>query len=250
MSRYGPDLKTESKADEIAWSHTEKDIVTVTEDGILCTRKNIFESATIVATSTRKHEQALFEYSSDDKMIASVSPEMAMLWDASTLSVLWEQAGNWSYSVAFYPVGHEVVFCFRHLIHVVRVDSPGNYGVGVNGLDFEVDRLVFGPSRSKCATWTLHDAKLLDGHTLEESTSLPYHGVRAMQFTPDGKFVLLVLQSKKIVLWDIAASAVVRELTVDPPIPGLESVRISTDCRVIHLYDYDAETTHVIHLMY
>jgi hypothetical protein len=84
---------------------------------------------------------------------------------------------------------------------------------------------------------------------LKQTTSLPYRDIRAMRFTPDGKYILLVVPLSTLVVWDIAARAIVQELAFDLPELFLWSAHISDDCRVVHVSDLEG-TSHVIHLTY
>jgi hypothetical protein len=111
--------------------------------------------------------------------------------------------------------------------------------------------LIFDPSRNTCDAWTAQDVKILKADSFEEmATPLPYaySNVEAMQSTPDTKHILLALRARTLVLWDIAASAVVQELTIDLP-ESIVYARISNNCRIIHVRD-SANTHNVIHLAF
>jgi hypothetical protein len=70
----------------------------------------------------------------------------------------------------------------------------------------------------------------------EETGTLPFVGIAAMQYIPDGKYILFVLLSTKFVLWDIAAGTVVKELTPILERHQINSAYISKNCRAVTYY--------------
>jgi WD40 repeat protein len=107
---------------------------------------------------------------------------------------------------------------------------------------------VFDPNGITCAVETANDVKILTADTFKVTTSLPYRNIKTMRFTSDGKYILLVLEPKTLVLWDIAESDVVQELTIDLP-ESIEYAYISNDCRTVYVRD-SADTRNVIHLAF
>jgi WD40 repeat protein len=240
---------TEPDVSELAWSPTEKHIVTYSSNGVLRKWSNIFESPKIVAGSTHNHNYVTLEYSPDDRLIASFFLRTAKLWDASKLSLVWEYSGDKYSSVAFHPSEHRVFFFNGLSVDDVNVEDLGNITVTKRSLDFDVKALVFDPSGITCAAETYYDVTILSADTFKLTTSLPYEEVRAMRFTPDGKHILLVVESKTLVLWDIAANAIIQQLTINIPQTDVWHARISNDCRVVHVRDYKS-TCHLIYLTY
>lgn len=234
MRRCGPDLEVESIVYSAAWSHSEGHIVIVLLDGILRTWSNISESATIIAQSTQGHIGGSPEYSPDDNLIASVGNDTVKLWDASSLSLIWEYAGV-GLSVAFRPLGYRVVFFGGRSVIDVNLEDLANISAIERKIDNWAFRLVFGRSGTTCAALTDQGAKILNAETFEERTSLPYDDVKALRYTPSGNCVLLVLQSKRVVLWDIAANAVVEELTLNLDFEILDA-QVSESCDVLRLH--------------
>jgi WD40 repeat protein len=128
----------------------------------------------------------------------------------------------------------------------------GNITVTEHCLDFYVNRNVFDPSGNTCAAWTTQKVKILSADSLKETTSVPYDNVEAMQFTPNDKHILLVelvLRSETLVLWDIAASAIVQQLTIDLSLSRYWYAQISNDCRFVVISDRPI-TSHIIHLLH
>jgi WD40 repeat protein len=249
MSRCGPDCETEPDVFQLAWSPTEKHIVTSSKDGVHRKWGDIFESAKLVAVSTQKHENAKIEYSPDDRLIASFD-RTAKLWDASNLSLVWQYSGYMSFSVAFHPLGRRVVFFDSAYLAIdVNAEDHGDITATERNLGLLVSRPVFDPSGNTCAVGTPEDVLILSADSFEETDLLPYRYVDAMRFTPDSKHILLVLESKMLVLWDIAASAVVQQFTIDIPEFYVWSAHISNDCRVVRVSD-SKYTSHIIHLTY
>ena len=68
----------------------------------------------------------------------------------------------------------------------------------------------------------------------------------AMQYTPDGKYILFVVKGEKVVLWDVEAGESVEETMLG--IEGNVSLmgNVSKDCRIVKLTD--GKTQHVVHL--
>ena len=108
MNKCGPGLRAESEVGYVTWSNTEQHIVTRSHDGTLRKWSNILEAPVVVAQSAQGHETASLGFSPDDKFVASFF-EKAKLWDASNLSLIWEDPRVWP-SVAFHPLGNRLVF--------------------------------------------------------------------------------------------------------------------------------------------
>lgn len=243
-NRCGPDLRVESRIGQVTWSSTEDHIVTNSYDGILRKWSNIFESPTLVAQSSQEHREAALEFSPDDRIIASFRRGLK-LWDASNLSLIWEYPGYWCH-VAFHPLGNRIVFYSSgsYLPLDVNIEDLGN--ITATKLEFNgVHSLVFDPCGNMCVARTFEGAKILSADTFEEKSSLPYDDCSAMQITPNEKYILLLLESKKVVLWDIAAEEAVEELSLDAG--EFYTGEISWNCRVLHLWNY-GDDEQIIHL--
>lgn len=250
MSKCGPGLNMEFEVDRVAWSPTEKHIVTCSADEVLRKWSNIFVLPKLVAKSSRKHKDANLEYSPDDRLIASFSIGEAKLWDASNLSLVWEYSGYGYSSVAFHPLGQRVVFLNRSSVVLsVNVEDLGDITTTIRMLDFDVNGVVFEPSGTTCAAWTFDDVKILNADSFKQTTSLPYGNVEVMRFTPDGKYILLVLQPMTFVLWDIAANGVVFALPMDSLGLNVWSICISNDCRVVivNCFENMSKFVHLLH---
>lgn len=251
MRRCGPGVKMEDDIWSFAWSPTEACIVTSPYDGVLRKWSDVFGSPKRVAESCQNHEYARLEYSPDGRIIASFNEMTAKLWDASNLSLLWQSSGGmvWYCSVAFHPLGHRVVFFKGSAVDDANVEDLRNVTATKRSLPSTVSQVVFDPSGITCAIKTPKGVKVLCADSFEEKCSLPYGYVLAMRFTPDSKYILLVLESKILVLWDIAVRAIVRQLTIDIPKFDVWGARISNDCRVVHVCGY-VNTSHLIRLTY
>jgi WD40 repeat protein len=253
MNQRGSELTVKSEVHRVAWSSTEEHIVTLSNDGILWEWSGIFESPKLVAVSTEKHKGALHKYSPDDRLIASVKWSSAKLWDASNLSLVWKHLGLWHSFAVFHPSGNRIFFngisSSNSIVIDVNAQDLGNITTAECSLDLSVNDLVFDSSGTICVARMGEDVKIHNAYSLEETASLPCRNVKAMRFTPDGDHILLVLESKTLVLWDIAANAIVQELTLDLPISsGIRFARISNDCGIVHVYNYSGN--HVVHLRY
>jgi WD40 repeat protein len=213
-NRCGPNLRLESGVETVAWSSTAEHIVTLTEDGILRKWSNIFHSATIVAEAEHAYAYSL-EFSPDDKLFVSSGEYVSKLFRASDLSLVWEHSGG--RSPAFHPMGHRL-FLFGigvDSVFDVNIEDLENITATEHNLNFWVDEAVFDPSGNTFAARTDQEVKILDANTFEEKSSLPYGNVRGMRFTPDGKYLLVVLNSKMVVLWDVAAGYAIEKLMLD-----------------------------------
>ena len=65
-----------------------------------------------------------------------------------------------------------------------------------------------------------------------------------MQITPNRKYILLLLTSKRVVLWDIAAEEAVEELSLD--VDEFNGGEISRNCRILLLWSGGGEQ--IVHL--
>lgn len=242
MTGCGPDLKVDSDVYRLAWSATEKHIVTLSHDGILQKWNNIFNSATLFTKSVQKHEYARLVYSPDDRFIVTDDFETAKLWDASNLSLLWNYPRRWS-SIVFHPLGRRVFLFYRGIVSDINVNIR-EYGCKTTSpFDFFVYDVAFDSSGKSCVADTDQGIRVLDTDSFEERASLPYNSVKAMRYTPDGKYILLVLKSKKVVLWNVATSTAVKELTLHLDFE-IQTAQISKNCRVVVL-----QTFCILHLM-
>jgi hypothetical protein len=241
-SQRGPDLRLESEVCDVAWASTAEHIVTKTEDGILRKWTNIFESAAVVAQSTERHSYGWLKLSPDDKLIASFGGYASKLWNASDLSLIWEYRGHWS-SAGFHPIGHRLdLFCGSSVTSVDLERGIATY----HRLNYEAYNTVFDPSGNTFATDTDRSVKILNANTFEEITSLPYSSCKSLQYTPDGNHLVLVLESKKVVVWDVAAGKVFKKVTLDLEFDYIRSAEISKNCLVLLLKD--RQTKYTVHL--
>ena len=251
MSKHGHGLSTTSEVWSAAWSNAEEHIVTRSRDGILRKWSNILEAPVVVAQSTQRHENASLEFSPNDRFIASFRAT-AKLWDASNLTLIWEYLGGWG-SVVFHPLGNRLVFSnWRRSVLNVNIEDLRNITATKHVLDFYVKDLVYTPSGNTCFAKTLEGVKILSGDTFKETNPLPISGCTAMQLTPDGKYILFVLDSEEVVLWDITGGRAVGEISLKVYLESvvLMSAEISKNCRVVRLHTFTGSTfpTHVIHL--
>ena len=244
MNHCGPGLSLDDRIFSAAWSSTEDHIVTLFDDGILRKWSNIFEAPTLVAHSTQRHNNATFEFSPDDRFIASALGG-AKLWDASNLSLIWEYTGYWN-SITFHPLGKRLVFYSGRSSLDVNIEDLGNITATERQFNRYTYNFVFNPSGNMCVARTSRGVRILSADTFEEKTSLPYSDCEAIRITPNGKYVLLVLGSKKVVLWDITAERTVEELSLDMNVSSI--AQISRNCRVLLAYNYFMNNQHIIHL--
>ena len=113
------------------------------------------------------------EFSLDDRLIASFWGT-AKLFDASNLSLIWEDAGVWP-SVAFHLVENRLVFSnWLGTVLDMNIEDLGNISATEHKLDFKVNGLVFSPSGNTCVTDTSQGAKILYGDTFIGKSSFPY----------------------------------------------------------------------------
>jgi WD40 repeat protein len=209
MNQRGHDLILKHSCWDIAWSTSEQHLVTNDIYGILRKWSNIYESATIVAESSQKCEGLLVAFSSDDRLIATASHFLARLWDASNLSLVWEYLGGASLGVAIHPNGRDVFFFDELSVHDVNAEDFGNITTTEFKLDHSLYRVVLDPGGKPCVAWTQQRVRILSADTFTERASFSLVPFKTMQYTPNGKYLLLVSLSKTVVLWDIAECRVV-----------------------------------------
>jgi WD40 repeat protein len=213
----------------VAWSSTAEHIVTLTGDRKLGKWRNVFESATIVAEA--EHDDAYWlEFSPDDKLIVSSNGYETKLLRASDLSFVWEYSGSFP---SFHPMGHRL-FLFRpNFVIEVNIEDLENITATEHNLNLWVFDAVFDPSGNTFAAETSSGVKIVNANTFEKKTSIPYDNVRRMRFTPDGQFLLLLLPSKMVVLWDVAAGYAIKELMLDMDSHWVSSAKISKSCHML-----------------
>jgi WD40 repeat protein len=220
---------------EIAWASTEEYIVTTSEDGVIRKWSNLFECPTMYARSTQEHKNAALEWSPDDRLIASVSVNTAKLWDASNLSLLWECSGFWCHGTAFHSLGHRFFYFDGCDVCDVNIEDTGNCVDIWRKLDNSFYRVAFNPSGSTFVARTEQGVKTFIADSFEEQASLPFSSCMAMQYTPDGEYIVLVLETKRVVLWDVARGRAAEDLLLDLDCTTVWNVEISKNCRVIQL---------------
>ena len=229
MNRCGPGLTAKLKTYSFAWSSTEDHIVISSPSGVLQKWSNILESPELVAQSTQKHERVDLKFSPDDRFIASFDVG-AKLWDASNLSLIWEYPGYWD-SVAFHPLGKKMVFYNEYSLLDVNNEDSENIMTTQHQISHYVYDLIFCPSGNVYVARTKGGVRFLRADTFEEKSSFSYNDCTAMQITPNGKYILLILKSKEVVLWDIVAERAVEELSLR--VHGFFFKEISRNCRVL-----------------
>jgi WD40 repeat protein len=229
---------------DVAWSSTAEHIVTWTEDGKLQKWSNVFESATIVAEAKHDYASSL-EFSPDDKLIVSSDGWTAKLWRASDLSLVWEWSGYWY--PAFHPMGRRLFLFGVDSVFDVNTEDLENVTATEHNLNYDVHNAVFDPSGNTFAATTYQGVKIVNAKTFEDKTSLPYINVQGLRFTPDGNYLFLVLLSKTVVLWDVAAGCVVEEMILDMEMEYVSSAQISKSCRVLSLHHRNV-TNYTVHL--
>jgi hypothetical protein len=134
-------------------------------------------------------------------------------------------------------MGHRLFLFDGHSVIDINIEDLDNVTATEHDLNFLVDKAVFDPSGNTFAAKTDFDIRILDANTFEEKDSLPYGDVQAMRFTPDGKFLLLVLRSRMVILWDVAAGYAIEELMLDLDSGSVLSADITNSCRVLPLND-------------
>jgi WD40 repeat protein len=241
-NRYGPDLRLKSWVEAVAWSSTAEHIVTWTRDRILRKWSNIFESATIVAEANHDDSAYSLTFSPDDKLIVSYGILTTKIWRASDLSLVWQYSGS---RPSFHPMGHRLFLFGENSVIDINIEILENVTATEHKFNYEVYGAAFDPSGNTFAATTDKGVKFFETNTFEEKTSLPYGNVEAMRFTPDGNYLLLVLDWKKVVLWDAAEGFAIDELTLDLDSDRVKSAEISKSCHMLLLECNDSKRYNV-----
>jgi WD40 repeat protein len=144
-------------------------------------------------------------------------------------------------------MGHRLFLFGSNSVVDVNIEDLENVTATKRNLDYAVYKADFDPSGNTFAALTWGHVKIVNAKTLEEKSSLPYEYVRGMRFTPDGNYLLLVLTSKMVVLWDVAAGYAVEEMVLDLDVESVWCDEISKSCRVLSLHHHYS-TYFTVHL--
>ena len=152
--------------------------------------------------------------------------------------MLWEHENNWIYA-AFHPSGNRVIF-YSHSesLLVVNIEDLDNITFVQRRLSYRVARLALHPNTNTYIIDTNKGVITLSGDTFEEKYTLPHKNCLAMQLTPNGTHILLILLTQMVVLWDIALGGPVAEMSLPVDLESAVSwtAEISWNCRVIQLH--------------
>jgi WD40 repeat protein len=212
---------------------------------------NILQSATLTTESKQNHNDANLEYSPDGGVIASISSHTAKLWDALNLSQIWGFSGDRRFSIqpSFPQSGRRVVFFRGCEVFDINIENEDlrNIMTTQRTLQHNINYVTFNPHGNTCAAWSRFRVKILNAYTFEEKTTLPYHDCISMQYSPDGNYILLVLESKKVIAWDIIADEAVDEVELRLGIEHITQAEISKDCLMIRVGDEGSQS--IVRLM-
>jgi len=218
----------------LAYSPDGKKLISTGGDGRQLTVWDLEKSKELLKFTKHADWIRAVAFAPDGKTVASGADDRSVrIWDATTgkaLNVLEGHTGQ-LHCVAFSPDGKSLASAAWD--NTVRLWDTGT---GKERLMFEghnkwVNAVTFSPDGKTVASGGLDGMRLWDAASSKELRHFDAKSVRALDFSPDGKFLICVTGAggfnDTLQLWDIATGKEVR--TFNGIQNSIESVKISPD---------------------